>query len=86
MEIHPVVQTHGRSDALIVEFDDPRSDPSAVEAIGQHIEAGCGDHQPQRIHLFMGRHETGDNGKRAGTQKSHESPTQELERRHGEPS
>ena len=40
MEIDTIVEPHRRRDVLIVQSDNLPSQPTAIEPIGQHIDAG----------------------------------------------
>ncbi len=78
VEIDAVIQTHGRGQAGIVQLHHVPSQPTTVEAIGQHIDTGRRHDQPETIYFFLGIDDAcnmgeGDSGKNREERPEHTS-------------
>ncbi len=78
MEIHAVVEPNGGSDTLVIQFDNLFGQPSPIEPIGQHIDAGRCYDEPETIYFFVGINETCHKGERRSAENGEEPPKRQL--------
>ncbi len=78
MKIDSVIQPHRRRDTLIVQFNHALRNPAAVEAKGEHIDAGRRHNEPEPIHFFLWIDEPCDKGERDRAKNGEESPKHQL--------
>ena len=77
MKIDSVIQPHRRRHTLIVQFNHALRNPAAVEAKGQHIDAGSRHDQPEPIHLFVGMNKASHMGKSDSAKDREQRPEQD---------
>ena len=78
MKIDAVVQPHRRRHTLIVQLNHAPRNPAAIEAKGQHIDAGRRHDQPEPIHFFVWIDETSHMGKSDSAKDGEQGPQQGL--------
>src|SRR5438309_4150531 len=82
IKVGPVVQPLRRRDPPIVQLDDAPCEEPAIEPIGQHVEAGCGDHEPEPVDLLLWMENAGDDSEADRTERGDRGPEDRGESRH----
>src|SRR3989454_197854 len=82
MEVCAVIESVRRRDPPIVQLDDaPREEP-AIEPVRQHVETGCGDHEPEPVDLLLWMENAGDDSEADRTERGDRGPEDRGESRH----